>query len=280
MAIKGKKKPKARSGRVVTPGPRPAYVAPKVPLFQRTGAKFALVLAIEAIIFSLLIGFGEQSEADRERERIGEFSTLIQASLGRAGEIIQPFPGGAQVLPQLTARLSELGGETPPDEETVLTESTGWASALGRAADGVASIQVPEEGLEPSQRLALSESRNLMQRGLLMFAALADQLGVAVQIEGLPQEELITTMQEQTAVASETFNAGYGKLQDVGVRAGLSISPTVPPGGGFPAGGIPGAPPGFDPTMPLDTEVVVPPAEGDGGGQGGNAGGGGGGGNG
>jgi hypothetical protein len=278
MAIKGKKKPKARSGRVVTPGPRPAYVPPKVPLFQRTGAKFVVALIAEALIFSLLVGFGEQSQADRQREKIGQFSALLDASLAPAGDAIQPFPGGAQVLPQLPTRLGELQAPEAPDPDTVIGEAASWSSALNRAADRVATVQVPQEDLDPDQRLGLTEARNLIQRGLRVFAGLADQLRVAAQIDGSPQTELITAIQTQLQVAGETFQAGYDRLANVRSEAGLEPPAAAPgglpagglPGGGLPAGGLPGGlPPGFDPTMPGVEVVPEPIEEGGGGNQGG-----------
>jgi hypothetical protein len=279
MAIKGKKKPKARSGRVVTAGPRPAYVPPKVPVMQRTGAKFLVALIAETLIFALLVGFGEQSRADRQQARIGEFTSLVDAALSSGGEAIQPLPGGAQVLPGLPSRLSQLEGGEPLGEEVVIPEAEAWVSALTRAADGVGGVEVPGEDLDPTQRLALTEARSLMERGLRMFVGLADELQVAIQIKGGPQTDLVATMQQQLGVANETFNAGYGKLQEVRRVAGLPTSASVP-GGGFP----PPLPPGFDPTMPgFDptmpggvTEIPVDPgAEGGDGGQGGGGGGGG-----
>jgi hypothetical protein len=269
MAIKGKRKPKARSGRVVTAGPRPAYVPPKVPLFQRTGARFLVALIAEALIFALLVGFGEQSRADRQEARIGEFTSLVEVSLGGAGELIQPLPGGAQVLPQLQAALSELEAEEPPQEEVVIAQAEAWASALTRAADGVAAVLVPEEDLDATQRLGLTEARNLMHRALRIFAGLADELRVAVQIEGDPRTELIAAIQEQLPVAAETFNAGFGRLQDIRAQAGLPTTAGIP-GGGFPGGGFPQeGVPGFEPPI-LEEEV---PADEGGGGKGGGGGG-------
>ena len=270
MAIKGKKKPKARSGRVVTAGPRPAYVPPKVPLSQRTGTKFLVALIAETLIFALLVGFGEQSRADRQKAGIAEFTTLIEASLGRAGEAIQPLPGGAQVLPQLQTTLSQLEAEEPPEEEVIIAQADAWASSLNRVADGVATVQVPQDDLDASQRLGLTEARNLMQRGLRIYAGLADQLRVAVQIEDDPRTELIAAILAQLPVAAETFSAGYGRLQDVRARAGLATTASVP-GGGFPGGGLPQeGVPGFEPPI-LEEEIPVD----EGGGQGGGGGGGG-----
>jgi hypothetical protein len=276
MAIKGKKKPKARSGRVVTAGPRPAYVPPKVPLFQRTGTKFLVALIAEALIFALLVGFGEQSRADRQRAQIGEFTTLVEASLSGAGELIQPLPTGAQVLPELPTRLGDLqaGGADP---EMLMEEAESWADAMDGAATNILEVQVEYEVLDTDQRLALAAARDLLERGLQMFSGLAEQLAVAAQIEGEPQEDLIASMQDQLTVAGATFQAGYGQLQEVRRKAGLPTVANVP-GGGFPQmpGGIPGAPPGLDLPIPgEDTQVVpAPPPGGGGGGQGGGGGGG------
>jgi hypothetical protein len=270
MAIKGKRKGKARSGRVVTPGPRPAYVPPRIPPFQRTGAKFLVALILEAVLFSLAVGFGEQSEADRQAERIDQVTSLVQASLSRGGAAIQAFPTGASVLPELGTRLSELTAEEPPKSEDVATETEAWSSAVTRAAEGVAGVQVPSEDLDPQQRLALTEARNLIERSLRLYAGLADQVAVAAQIEGDAQRALIESIQQQIAVAGEMFSAGFGKIQEVRARAGLSTAPTT--------SGVPGlTPPGL-PDFPIQSVPAPeePPADtGGGGGKGGKGGGGG-----
>lgn len=275
MAIKGKRKPRARSGRVVTAGPRPAYVTPKVPPLQRAGVKLVVALVLEAAIFSLLVGFGEESEGDRQRASIGEFTALIEASLLQAGPAIQPTPGGAFVLPQLGARLTELQGEQPPKEADVIAEAEAWSASVTKAADGVSTVEVPEEGLEPEQVLALTEARNFMDRGLRLYAGLADQFRVAAQIAGDPQRELITSIQNQLPVAAGTFNAGYGKLQRERDLVGLSTTASVP-GGGFPPGGVvPGGVPGFEPPIVPEEPIEVAPGGGKGGGGKGGGGGGG-----
>ena len=279
MAIKGKKKPKARSPRAVTPGPRRAvYVQPKVPLFQRTGAKFVVALIAEAIVFSLLVGFGEQSRTDHQKERVQELTSLIETNLAKAGEAIQPIGAGAQILPQLTTTLTDLQGEQPPEEEVVIAQADAWISALTDAADGVAGLEVPVEGMDPDQRLALTEARTDMERGLRLYAGLAADVKVAVQIEGKARDELITTIQEQVIFVQGTFDAGYGKLQRVRERLGLPTTSAT--GTGFPTGVTPEQGiPGFEPPVLEEGTPIEEIDEGDAGngGGGGNKGGGGGG---
>jgi hypothetical protein len=265
MAIKGKRKGKARSGRVVTPGRRPAYVPPKVPLFQRTGAKFLVALILEAAFFSLIVGFGEQSEADFQRERIEEFTTLVEASLSGAGSAITPIPPtGASILPELPTRLTELMGEEPPAAKEVQAQTEEWAAAVNRAADDIGTLTLVREDLEPIYMLFLTEARTEMDRGLRMYAGLAEQAGVAAQIDGAPQQELITTIQNQIFVAQAVFDAGYGKLYEARRLVGLPQPSTLPGTGSFPPAGVPPGGEGIVPPVPEE-----PTDEGGGGGGGG-----------
>jgi len=264
MAIKGKK-PKARSGRVVTAGPRPAYVPPKVPLMQRTGAKFLVALVAETIFFALLVGFGEQSKADRERAAIVEFTTLIDASLARAGEAVQLRAAEAVVLPELLSLVGGLAAGDPPSPDATERAET-WSDSLTKAADGVLSASADFEQLDLDQRRVLGEARDQIDHGLRIFAGLAEQLVVAASIEGQPREDLAAAIQDQILPASQTFEMGYRKLQDLRLEMGLQ--PAIPPA----PPGLPGElPPGFDPTMPGGGTQVVPaePPGGQGGGQGG-----------
>jgi hypothetical protein len=271
MAIKGKGKPKSRAGRVVTPGPRPAYVPPKVPLFQRTGAKFLFVLLIELTFFALLVGFGEQSQTDREKEALTEVSTLVDSALARGGAAIQLVPPSAIVLPELGTRVTEVQSGTA-EEDAVLAETEAWSSSLVDASTAVAEIEIPNKNLEPSQVLALTEARNLIERGLLMYSSLSDQLGVAVQIEGDPRDQLIATIQTQIRTAVGTFDAGYGRLQEEKRKLGIALA--SPDAGGLP-GGIPqtgGIPAGGVPPIEIPAEEPADDGGGGGGGGGGNGG--------
>ena len=274
MAIKGKRKGKARSPRVVPRGPRPAYVPPRIPPFQRTGAKFLVALILEAAFFSLIVGFGEQSRADFQRERIDEFTTLVEASLSRAGSAITPIPPtGASVLPELGTRLAELTGEQPPAGKEVQAQAEAWATAVTRAADDIGTIRIVGGGLDPIHVLFLTEARTEMDRGLRMYAGLAEQVGVAAQIDGAPQQELIITIQNQIQVAQSVFDAGYGKLYEARRLVGLPQTSTLPGAGSFPPAGIP---PGGEGIVPPALEVPaeeVPAGGGGGGGKGGRQGG-------
>lgn len=250
MAIKGKRRGRARSGRTVAAPPRPFMVPTKVPLLRRTAAKVVLILIAEAIVFSLLIAADAASDAGRRQDRIEEFSTLLNAQLFQSG-VAQSTPGGALVLPEMGQAISQLqSGEA--DEKTLETVAQGaeeWARLAARASEGVATLR--------TDIAELAGARSLMEQGLLLYAGLADQVGIAVGLDGEAQAELSGVITEQLQVAARVFDTGYGRFQQERLRAGLPLSaptsPSIP-------GQIPGAPglPGEIPGAPGAPGIPVP----------------------
>jgi hypothetical protein len=228
VAIKGKRRGRSRSGRTVATAPRPYLVPQKTPLLRRTGAKFVLVLLAEVFVFALLVMAGAQSDADRRREEISEFTTLVEAQLYQGGAAQQSF-AGPLILPQLGEALSQLA-ETGNQQELV-ENTASWSEVAERAGDGIAQIDADLAGLK--------EARNLMEQGLDLFSGLAQQVGLAAELEGRSQRTLLETIGRQITVAATIFDTGYGALQEERRLAGLPTS-TSPPGGLPPDfGGLP-----------------------------------------
>jgi hypothetical protein len=228
VAIKGKRRGRSRSGRTVATAPRPYLVPQKTPLLRRTGAKFVLVLLAEVFVFALLVMAGAQSDADRRREEISEFTTLVEAQLYQGGAAQQSF-AGPLILPQLGEALSQLA-ETGNQQELV-ENTASWSEVAERAGDGIAQIDADLAGLK--------EARNLMEQGLDLFSGLAQQVGLAAELEGRSQRTLVETIGRQITVAATIFDTGYGALQEERRLAGLPTS-TSPPGGLPPDfGGLP-----------------------------------------
>ncbi|HYZ10704.1 MAG TPA: hypothetical protein VE962_02295 [Actinomycetota bacterium] len=234
MAIKGKRRTRSRSGRTVAMAPRPFLVRPKTPLMRRTGTKVVLVLLGWIVVFGVLVMADAQSDADRRREEISEFTSLVEAQLYQGGAAQESF-GGPLVLPELGQALSQLQAEEGNPSE-VVESSSSWADLAGQAAEGVGGIDVELGGLQ--------EARNLMQRGLDLYAALARQVGVAAELEGPSRRTLLETIGDQMTTAAMIFDAGYGALQEERREAGLPVS--TAPAGGLP-GGLPGDFGGFPP---------------------------------
>lgn len=229
MAIKGKRRGRSRSGRTVATAPRPYLVPPKTPLLRRTGAKFVLVLLAEVFVFALLVMAGAQSDADRRREEISEFTTLVEAQLYQGGAAQQSF-AGPLILPQLGEALSQLLADTGNQQELV-ENTASWSEVAERAGDGIAQIDADLAGLK--------EARNLMEQGLDLFSGLAQQVGLAAELDGRSQRTLLETIGRQITVAATIFDSGYGALQEERRLADLPTS-TSPPGGLPPdLGGLP-----------------------------------------
>jgi hypothetical protein len=232
VAIKGKRRGRGRAGRAVATAPRPYLVRPKTPLMRRTETKVVLVLLAEALVFGLLVLGDARTDADADRQEISEFTSLVDAQLYQSGAAQQSF-AGPLILPQLGETISQIRtGKANVDD--VLQSAGSWADVADRAGDGIGDVQADLVGLK--------QARNLMEQGLRMYAGLADEVRVAVQLEGKPQKELIDTIGEQLEVAATVFDTGYGLLQEERRKAGLETQPALP--GGIP-GGVPGLPGGL-----------------------------------
>ncbi len=220
MAIKGKRKPRGRTGRAIAAAPRPYLVQPPTPWFQRTSAKFVLVLLVEAVLFLFLAAADAESEAGRRREEIAEFTSLVEARLFGGGVASQSF-GAPVVLPELGQALTQLQTGQEVNGEEVLGKAEGWAGSAATAADGIAAIE--------TDSLPLKEARNQMEHGLLLFAEVADEIRVAVRLEeGKVRDDLLSSIGQQSVVAAEVFDSGYGKLQEERRKAGLPVESLLP----------------------------------------------------
>jgi hypothetical protein len=231
MAIKGKRRTRHRSSRPVAGAPRPYLIRPKTPLFQRTGTKVVLVVLGWSLVFLLLVLAGAQTKEDERRDQISEFTTLVQAQLYQSGAAQQSFTGPL-VLPELGQAVSELQAGEVKNPDEMATNAERWAEVATQAATNVGQIE--------AEGLALTESRNLMRQGLLLYAGLADEIRVGVRLEGAEQRLLTETIAEQMGLAATIFDTGWGKLQEERRKAGLQTESVLPGDlGGLP-GGVPG----------------------------------------
>src|SRR5919106_136006 len=125
--------------------PRPFLVPPKTPLMRRTGTKVVLVLMGWALVFGVLVMADAQSDADRRRQEISEFTSLVENQLYQGGVAQQSF-AGPLVLPQLGEALSQL--QAGQGNEAELGENTAsWAAVAaggrGRRDGGTEPDRAP-----------------------------------------------------------------------------------------------------------------------------------------
>jgi hypothetical protein len=188
-----------------------------------------LVLVAEVFVFALLVMADAQSDADRRREQISEFTSLVEAQLYQGGAAQESF-AGPLILPQLGEALSQLqaGGG---DQQDLVENTASWSEVAGRAGDGIAEIDTDLAGLK--------EARNLMEHGLDLYSGLAQQVGLASELEGRSLRTLLETIGRQMVTAATIFDTGYGILQEERRLAGLPTSSSLP--GGLPDdfGGLP-----------------------------------------
>jgi hypothetical protein len=188
-----------------------------------------LVLLAEVFVFALLVMADAQSDADRRREQISEFTSLVEAQLYQGGAAQESF-AGPLILPQLGEALSQLqaGGG---DQQDLVENTASWSEVAGRAGDGIAEIDTDLAGLK--------EARNLMEHGLDLYSGLAQQVGLASELEGRSLRTLLETIGRQMVTAATIFDTGYGILQEERRLTGLPTSSSLP--GGLPDdfGGLP-----------------------------------------
>jgi hypothetical protein len=216
----------------VATAPRPYLVRPKTPLMRRTGTKVVLVILGWALVLGVLVMADAQSDADRRREEVSEFTSLVEAQLYQGGAAQESF-AGPLILPQLGEALSQLQAGRG-DRQELAENTASWSEVAERAGDGIGGIDTDLAGLR--------EARNLMEHGLGLYSGLARQVGVAAGLEGRTRRTLLETIGEQLTTAATIFDTGYGALQEERRLVGLPTSTSLP--GGLPEdfGGLPPIP--------------------------------------
>lgn len=247
MAIKGKRR--SRGGRAsVGAAPRPQFVVPRKPLFQRTGVRIFLILILLAgLITGIVVGLSVRNtnrRLDAARQDIREFQVRVETALTAKG-IGQKQSTSVVILQELGQTLSELqAGQIKKRKETHTKLDT-WNTDAKEAAQSIAALDVGATEYAKD----LTEIRSLFQQSLLLYAGLAKSVGVAIDVDGESRKTLIEGILEQYPTGATVFDAGWRRLQSI--RTELEIPEAIaPPPGLTPPGGVPGLPPGGIPGLP------------------------------
>lgn len=228
--------------------PRPQFVVPRKPVFQRTGVRVFLILIVLAgLIAGIVIGIqvrNSNRKLEEARQDVKEFQVRVEAAL-TAKAIGQTQSTSVLILPELGQTISELqaGQINRGQMRETRTRLETWNTDAKEAAEKVAVLDTGASEYASD----LTETRNLIQQSLLMYAGLARSVGVALDLEGEPRESLLQNILEQYPTAATVLDTGWRRLQTI--RQELEI-PLVAQAPGLPPGGIPGGVPGVPPAIP------------------------------
>src|SRR3954471_7259357 len=296
MAIKGKGKPK-QGRRAVARGPRPGYVEPPKPLFQRTwfrvSALVFLVLAAAAIIVSLVLIKQSNDRKDKAAELAHEKQGRVQQYAGPVIQylqgVAQPLGGGTQVaaFPNLAQNLADLKSGTLKPEDAI-AEAKNKANNARVAAQNLDRLNATKIVSGFPDLLDLLDSKTELKNSLLLYRQLYVQMRLAAETSDKVQRDaLIDSAQATIPAANELFTDGYQKLVNAQIAVNLppNVFPVPQPTPTPTAAPPTTAPPTTAPTSPepspsssASPEPTKSAGGGNGGGNGGNGNGGGGGG--
>ncbi|HXJ65675.1 MAG TPA: hypothetical protein VNN79_18105 [Actinomycetota bacterium] len=235
MAIKGKGK--AKSGqRTVTRAPRPGYVEPPKPLFQRRWVRWTALgvaaVAVVAIGMSLwLIHLSNNHKAAVQAEAHDKQAAVQQVVLRldqMLQEVAQPLAGGTQVATwqDLPTQLADLqsGKLSTADALSYAKNVTVSSAAAARQVHG---MDVPR--LVHSQRfpdlLDLQDGQEMIVRSLLLYNQIGKQMTLAANSTGDQQAAYIKSAQSLTPIAAKLFQDGYQKAINQQLAVGLPLNP-------------------------------------------------------
>jgi hypothetical protein len=227
---------------------------------------FLILIVVAGLITGIVVGISVRNSNRRReeaRQDVKEFQVRVEAALTAKG-IGQTQSTSVLILSELGQTISELqAGQIKKGalKETRAKLET-WNTDAKEAAEKVSLLDAG--GSEYSEDLF--EVRTLIQQSLNMYAGLAGSVGVALDLEGKPRENLLQSILEQYPTAATVFDTGWRRLQAIRTELGIPLV-VQPPGltnpGGVP-GGVPGVPggvpgvPGGVPGVPGGVPGVPP----------------------
>ncbi|HEX9717873.1 MAG TPA: hypothetical protein VGA93_08020 [Actinomycetota bacterium] len=228
MAIKGRSKPRSR--KVVTPGPRPAYVPVKKPLLARRGVRIA-ILAVVAVGAAAGIWYGIAKERSEERARELQqrkrtaavtFQGKIEAAIVGVG---QPAPpSGFSAFPALTADVEGLSnGDVKP--EAAAEAAKGVRTTARGAWQALDEIDLTEmvagKGFDLSLVNYFFNAREKMADALKLYERVAVMVEQAANASGAERADVLDSAKGITDVAASLFNSGYSDYVQVQFEGGI-----------------------------------------------------------
>ena len=253
MAIKGKGRTK-QGRRTVTRGPRPGYVEPPKPLFQRTWVRVTaiafLVVAVVAIVLSLVLIKQSNDRKDKAADLAHEKQGRVQRYAGPVIQylqgVAQPLGGGTQVtaFPNLPQNLADLqSGKLTPED--AITEAKNQANNARVAAKNIGALDAANIVSGFPDLLDLIDSQTELKNSLLAYQQIYRQMRAAAETSDQDQRaEFLGSAGALVPVAAELFGDGYQKLVNAQIDVNLPPNVFPPP----PPSPTPSAPPSPEPS--------------------------------
>ncbi len=232
MAIKGRSKPRSR--KVVTPGPRPAYVPVKKPLVARRGVQIG-ILAVVVVGAAAGIWYGvakerseERSEQrarqlqQRERTAAVTFQGKVEAAIGGVG--LPAPPTGFTAFPALAADVERLSnGDVKPEAAAeaakgVRTKARGAWQALNEID---LTEMVAGKGFGLSLVNYFFNAREKMVDALKLYERAAIMVQAAADATKTERAGLLDSAGGIMDVAASLFNSGYSDYVQVQFEGGI-----------------------------------------------------------
>lgn len=242
MAIKGKNR--GRTGRSVTPGPKPVYTPVKTPLLAKRSFWITLgaILGV-ALLVGLVVGWLIQRDANADEELEGRMRTAVSQYQGALAPILatlgQPTPPTSfSGFPAFAQALADLEGETgnePVDAGEVEQIARNTLESVGNAQRALEEIDESElvsgKGFSEEFVLYVINSKKDLVRALALYRQAALLVDMAADAEGEQREQLVARAGGVTDAAAELLSSGYSEFVQAQQKAGLfDPSALQPPG--------------------------------------------------
>ena len=243
MAIKGRSKPRSR--KVVTPGPRPAYVLVKKPLLARRGVQIAiLAVVVVGAAAGIWYGVAKERSEERSQQRAREvqqrkrtaavtFQGKVEAAIVGVGQPAPPT--GFTAFPALTAVVEGLAtGDVRAD---AAAENAKGVRATARGAwQALGEIDLTEivadKGFDVSLVNYFFNAREKMVDALKLYERAAIMVRQAADATETERADLLDSAGGIMDVAAGLFNSGYSDYVQIQFEGGI-LQPSfgTPPAG-------------------------------------------------
>ncbi|HJS26195.1 MAG TPA: hypothetical protein VJ913_03605 [Actinomycetota bacterium] len=242
MAIKGKSR--GRTGRSVTPGPKPVYTPVKKPLLAKRGFWITLgsILGV-ALLVGLVVGWLIQRDADAEADLQERMQTAVSRYQGALAPILatlgQPTPptsfSGFPEFAQALTGLENQTGDEPVDDQELRRTAANTLQSVRNAQRALEEIDdaglVRGKGFSEEFVLYVINSKGNILRALSLYRQAALLVEMAADAEGEQRELLVARARGITDAAAELLSRGYSEFVQAQTEAGLfDPSALQPPG--------------------------------------------------